>query len=894
MPAAGLVMATRKVTLRRQRKARGTGKAAVAVLLALVAVVAPVDAPRVPVPIDSVIGTGAAAAQTSPGTPDQCGDPLAANALDWPYPIRDWPYSHDADDLNLAVAGEWTPQPTDPDFATSPVCVLQIPPCPPVPWIATPPEPEFLEPAAEYPDFCEIVIDVTDPTLGHLYSDCADAALLGSTVALITDDPGVTCTVRTPMSCPVGLRRAHDACRVIQRRSWTCTSGLERGNGFNTCFEVRGALSPGVHHPACGVGAPDFGAVSCEQYVGVNYLLDPTLQPCDTTPSYDTGPHAPSLDNITPSVVASDHWCSYDARQLDVRCHTDPTDPTITHYHDGDCAMPLMAFCLKRSGDTGGCSGVARTIRCAVLMAPHIDGYQNDIDPANLRQVGCTPCIVLPFTHSLTRCPDDVAASPHLGTVRTSNACGPSEAEILEARESLDHVAADASSSCGGTVDTSHAVCPDPSRASLIWGTNHLAGRAVVDTAVTFRIDHVPVQAAQRRYLWSTSAGSGYMNTNYWPGGRSRIPAEFQAATYASDMQIVQLIGRPVPGASASSLHDLVGVLCYLEEAPAFVVEIEELWPDVDRDAIEEHFDVNLQWWADLPQEEQQRLTTLRGFEWIGPMVPLTDPGRLAEIERRKDEHSVLTSCNSTPREYVLPFAAYAHTPLPSSAQQTQTWCRWTPERSGWFRATALGAWHMDVRPRPQWRPRTSLSDAVGDWINWLNDATDLTRNGLTFDAFILPETTSDSTEANNSLFWWTWCWHQQPSPGRPPDNDSIGEICGATRADRNLAEIGFVPGPADFGLEADPTGTFVRPVQAMPTPSSTDPDRDNELYRFGDTALGAYRSELSSRARYCPSMDIRIDCGEGGQTLIGKFTESEPAYITVHELRTRSVPTSP
>lgn len=859
-------------------------KVASALLLALVAVLVPVDAPRTPGIFADMIGSDAAAAQSSSGTPTTCPDPMQA-ALDWPDP-------HDDAVMNQGIASEWQPQPGDPDDPTSALCVMEIPPCPPVPWAADPAV--FLQVSPEFPDFCEIVIDTLNPTLGHLYADCA--ASTASTTAYVTDD-GMVCTARAPKQCLVGLRIAHETCRVVQRRNWTCAPPLLRGNGFNTCFEERSPVINPALHPACGSGAPSLGSVSCADYASTDYLDAPGAQRCDGHASYLTGLSPPSLEQIQPVTSASEHWCTYDARQLDVRCHTDPAQQP---YQDGQCGQAQSAYCLKRSGDTGGCNGVAHTIRCAVLIAPHLSGYQDADDPADLRAQGCTPCIVLPFSPSVTSCPDDIAEDPYLGSVRPiGNLCGPTETEILQARASLDFVAPAAGHYCGSLVHGGvsltagdiipHTVCPDPASGSLSWGSNHLAGRAVVNTPVTFRVDHVPMQTATLTYLRErgrlhSQTSDPILDDFAWPLSSRRGPgwSARSQVVYGGGSDVVHYVGTPNTGVPANSLTDLVGSMCTLEEEPAFLIEIEPLWPDVDRAEIETNFDVDLQWWSDLPEQEQERLTTLRGYRWIGPTVPPSDPDRLAEIERRQREVGAVGRCNSTHFNFRYPFpgpVSYA-LPLSTAPQRAQSWCRWSPEHSGWYRVTALGAWHARVPPSPRWKS----ANEIQDWVDFLNSGTfPGNRNpGIPFDAYILPYTTDDETLAANptALPWFAWCWRR----------DNVTQTCDTTKVQQSLFYNGFVPGPADYGLMANPDGTFMRPVRAMPIPSLTDPNRDDELYRFGN---GAYRADIARRSRFCPSMDIRIECDHGTQR-VGKFTESEPVYISVHEVRTRSVPTSP
>ena len=376
-------------------------------MLALVGVLAPIESPDLPPPLDGLAGAPAASAQPPPpptvidGTPDSC----------------------------LATPVLWSPQPADSDFMTAPECVLELPACPESPLVSGQymrlsvppaalatqfPDLAVLYPDAieypriagmdRYPEFCEErILQIDDPIA---YDTCI--TLTGYTVIQYTDGGQPGCRLLFPIACAVGLHRSGSAtCRAIHRRNWTCATGYIPRNEFNTCYQAPTFV--GVTHPACGQGAPEFLVMDCEEYVGDDFVH--TASTIDCAADYSTGTPAKHTDgtqavsgarmvelepNYNSGLTSSDFWCAFETKFLIADCHRTDISPA-------ECSSTSKALCLKRASATGGCNLTAATIRCRALEAAF--AQQPTVTTIEeVRQQGCAPCLILPFRSIPSHC----------------------------------------------------------------------------------------------------------------------------------------------------------------------------------------------------------------------------------------------------------------------------------------------------------------------------------------------------------------------------------------------------------------------------------------------------------------------------------------------------------
>ena len=290
---------------RRRPRLRPLAKWLVGATLALVGVLAPIESPDLPGPLETLAGPRSALAQTGsvvPGSEDNC--------------------PQDPNDLRTA----WQPNPNDPSQ-----CVLLTAPCLPTPWDSH----TYLQPSTQFPEFCELSVSSLDST----YTACT------ASTGVVVEDDGLVCRIIQNAICPSGVRVGFDTCRTIERRKWTCPMDSVPRNEFNTCYRALTTNILGTH-PACGPGAPTLLILDCAEYVGDDF----TAVPCS---GFDPVRRPSTFGSVT-----NNYWCSYDSSLVDIDCHA-PNPP---------CAS-AMALCLKRASQTGGCSVVSKTIACRVLQA---------------------------------------------------------------------------------------------------------------------------------------------------------------------------------------------------------------------------------------------------------------------------------------------------------------------------------------------------------------------------------------------------------------------------------------------------------------------------------------------------------------------------------------------
>ena len=101
--------------------------------------------------------------------------------------------------------------------------------------------------------------------------------------------------------------------------------------------------------------------------------------------------------------TSSNWWCEFNPSFLKVVCHG-ANPPTA------ECSLPT-ARCLKRASQTGGCTAIAKAIRCRALQAEH-DADNLNPTALDVRAQGCEPCLLLPFQPVPRSCSDDIRREP--------------------------------------------------------------------------------------------------------------------------------------------------------------------------------------------------------------------------------------------------------------------------------------------------------------------------------------------------------------------------------------------------------------------------------------------------------------------------------------------------
>ena len=640
---------------------------------------------------------------------------------------------------------------------------------------------------ARYPEFCEERI----PSSDALHSQCT--ATTGYAVLEYDDqdtDGIAGCRLVYPVTCDVGMHRSGArTCRAVQRRTWTCPTGYAPRNEFNECYLIRPTAPP--THPACGPGAPTMVIVACADYVRTDFLSSPSTVDCRV--DYDAGATVQLAPNSR-SGTSSDHWCEFDASFLKVECHS-PTPPP------GECGVDT-ALCLKRITATGGCSLVAETIRC---RKHQWDFAQGTVTQQQVQGQGCEPCALLPFEPAPAHCP-----AP-LGPSAPSVLSVPHQERLLEAQAdvALNSLAC-AGFMNGGVLDAACRaveVCADPPRGRLDWHSGHYSQLAVINAPVV--VSFADIETTARRFRSLTMLGRQV-------GGfhGSRTYQYYPDDTGFGDRR-VRTLTEPDPAASYSSVYEMVDSECLLTRDPYLQVRVEELWPD-DPDhftAITGLFGADaLNWWTSLTATEQRRRTEARGLNYWGTL-----PTPAEQSQERQDRSANYTweiDCNSSePR-----------------------WCRWTPQRSGYFRLQGRGVW---VTSRTRHR-----AFGINLWSAFHNDM----RRSLS--------------------------------------NQSIRDDVRDWLDDRGLIpeDIGLMPnlmGPLDLPASDPAIWPFA------PPPTGVNLESWARTFA-GYSALREWVFTEFAPSTTCAPVDIRIQCINS--YAVGNYTETEPIGIQVHEIRVSTV----
>ena len=555
--------------------------------LALIAVLAPIESPDLPAPLDDLAGAPPASAQTPTvisGTPDPCPDPT---------------------DLR------WKPNATDPSL-----CEIRDLACSEHPLVTG----AYLSPSTEFPDFCEATVNPGDPD----YAACTgppvppgDPPQTYPGFVVMVDPITGSCRMIQPARCASQLHRTgFNTCLRVQRRTWSCLAGTFPRNQFNSCYRPPPAYMG--TNPACQSGAPAFPIVTCEEYVGGDFERNPAASTAACS-SFPTGDPLTALQDH----LANQHWCRYNTSFLNVACHA-----------TGAACTSSDAFCVKRSSRTGGCDVVAETLRCRGLQADYLDPNLT-VSANDVYRQGCTPCVVLPFESVPAECPNQLSRAPSVSTSLRHEWAHTYKEDWLEGSGSCVFAA----HSSGVPMDSrclNRARCADPPRGRVVWESSHHSGFAIVNSLITLNIEDIPSRTRRVQLLGVAGSPQVFYTT-------SSLLYEYSDSSLGDP--VIRTWYRSNTSSTYSSVADIVRGECIVRDWPDFRVLIEELWPDNDEIAIEDLFGAGtLNWWRALSPTEQQQHTEARGLQYITAGIT---PAELdAELERRADTLNQEIRCN--------------------------------------------------------------------------------------------------------------------------------------------------------------------------------------------------------------------------------------------------------
>ena len=731
---------------------RSLHKGLVCALLAVSLQALPLEVRPVP-DAEPVLGTQPAAAQSTPTVEVRVGTPAAC----------------------LPVNGvDWSPaNATDPDWPTAEECTLELPACPASPLhgadsgvfmrLSSPPTglntsefPDAFNELAEYsyagsgeavlrnyPDFCELRVEAAEPEHG------ACVVATGHVMQRYTHSDPMTpdCRLLRPLACPDGLQFVTSkTCRGVQRRTWRCTTPEEPHNRFNKCFvEMTGGTGS---NPACAAAWPQLPLSSCGDYVGGDYFRNPTTN-CTTETDYTTGTPVRDVSNaqaipgamrwpLTDAAPAaslgvpasvSNHWCSYDARALRSECHGPASGPSA---RPPDCDVASAAspsLCLKRASEVGGCAAVAQAIKCRAFMQAFVE-TPTTVPLDYVRLQGCSPCLALPFRPIPPQCPPSLHSDAEIGFLFVSRS-----GTDRETNPDADTVHRNR----GSPMDD--PLCEDPPSGRLKHSPTHASGLAVVNSAVIFILDGLEFEQQRSddllrivynpdfRPLSPEFGDAIWFTDEHNRRRRERAPYQlrYAAGSDTSADRRIKTWRDPVPGDSYAQLQDIAGLAeCYAQWGPTFQLVVRELWPDYGGTAFTEN-DENctgalaaddaaaildlfgpdsLSWWCALDGAEREQRTAARGIAWWPDFSTRTFPPSLT-AEQARDAAMTKT----------LPCAFGIPTGTPDPQGET-IWCRWIPQRPGFYQFHAGGAWPMQRSTGVQSRTAHVEMQHILDYFN--------------------------------------------------------------------------------------------------------------------------------------------------------------------------------
>ena len=542
-------------------------------LLAVAALLAPVESWRLPGPVGAVAGSAEARAQSpatvQPGVPDGCGGWSAVDEL-------------------CVVEGEACP--------FSPFASVRPPVDPPA----------LMAPSTEFPEFCEETVDAaTEP---GVYAFCA-----APLPAFVIIDDGFSCRALQLRTCEFGSRVDINWCRGVRRRSWSCPQpGAIARNEFNSCYVP--PSTPVVATAACGFGSPEFVAVDCADYVGADLVDPPASVACS---SYGTG------QDWEMRPAANPYWCEYDAEYLTAVCHGIAPPPS-------QCAGST-ALCLKRASGTGGCDGTHHAMYCRDWQHDYAEQHatamaDNTIDYAERsllrdqadqsRWEGCEPCLILPFEPVAEHCPEDTYAQSQQFVTTALKFQAVEQQRDIEINNSacayLNSWRTDLqmTSACAAVASR----CGDPYPGNPRWSSTHFSGHAVTNSPVIVRLHDVPFA------LRHTDGG---LNLGRLISGTLIFGGQFAELPGTGPSPVTRLARTIEPGSAvvtaSPALFATQSYECIIRFLPYFRLVVEELWPDraADATAIEALFGPDtLVWWHSLTPAEQRLRTEARGLPY--------------------------------------------------------------------------------------------------------------------------------------------------------------------------------------------------------------------------------------------------------------------------------------
>lgn len=640
-------------------------RAVAGMLLAFVAILVPIDAPVVPDELGALGGTTTAAAQVvNPeivdGMPSSC------------------------------------PSPTTESSADKGTCVAETIPCPASPLDSARP----MGLSALYVDYCieHIVNDdalvpdssgacvlpsgltLSDCTASTAeYSECPtnsrdlgrrskadlyNSALWGTVVEVFeagddVDDGGVIyalatdfCRISAFRDCVVGLRVGRDTCRHVVRRTWQCPAGTAPLNEWNRCYQESTGVPIGDE--PCDAGAPSFPVLSCEDYVGNDFLDDPTLITCSSLAMVD-------------NPDGNDHWCRYDASLLDIDCHV-----------AGATCSPSWSLCFKRASTTGGCRLVQDSLDCAPLQAAFADARRASATPAVIQArldaalgARCEPCVVLPFQPlAADDCAQD-AFGPEASDDSARKTC---HEQLFAAAADLNYCGTGAAAPVSVATEQ---YCSDPAVGRLAWRPTHPTRLAIVGTALVVTVENVPIDFVQPDP--TDDRGWKALFEDIPAPSSGLTPAEleaYRASHIYQEFNFVPVAEYAYGSVSLMSNQRSNPRRCRVWQLPRFRVAVRELWPDNlhDEGQIRTLFGAQaVDWWSNLTAQQQQERTEARGLVYVPALA--TRAERVAELARREADLSEDIMCNVE--------------------AGTNAWCRWHPRRPGYYLLIGRGAWDM-------------------------------------------------------------------------------------------------------------------------------------------------------------------------------------------------------
>ena len=572
----------------------------------------------------------------------------------------------------------------------SSLCRVERPACPYSPYNTIRGDIRFMDGSTEYPEFCEETVYAGPEP--EAYALCAGdptdrdlPSLPGYAVEL--NPAAQACRALQVRTCEVGSRTHLNWCRATIRRSWTCREGQIPLNQYPKCRAVADD-SPDTD-PVCTGLQDHFIVVSCEDYIGNDFTASGDCDSYGATDPWEMR-----------AVSANSYWCEFNQALLRAGCHgTSPPD---------DECQESWATCLKRASRIGGCDGIARALLCRSVQADYRAEAETLMAASNppgsdvsdlarradsARRQGCEPCQALPFEPVPDHCPEDRVAVPAYTTLR-SNKILAFQHQVLEHGLDIPETAGcEYLASYDPQIMTPECLarprlCASPPPGSAVWSSTHYSGLAVVNSSVVVQVQDVPVndRPVPRRY-----PSFNIFNDDLREARNHNLLID-SVALFPGDPR--NLMRTSKSGTNPAREYDdvaWVGNLahkCVVSGLPAFRLIVEEFWPDKedDKDAITELFGAHsLDWWEAITDEKEKRNRTLARGQPYWPDLTTGD-------QRRARDERLLTKIDCNVERGVA------------------SWCRWDPERSGYFRLKVAGAWRTLARGGRSWRSARDLT----------------------------------------------------------------------------------------------------------------------------------------------------------------------------------------